>query len=112
MTGKLTTAPLPTPKPPPGGVSAAAVVGGQPIPPIERIKLFSADQWEEFIAEWVDSLRDSYSSVEKCGGVGDMGRDIVAVSVDDHEIWDNYQCKHYAGPLQPSQVWIEFGKLV
>lgn len=109
---KLTTNPIPTPDPPPDGVSHADAVGGQPIPPIERIKFFSADQWEEFITEWVDSLRKRYKSVERCGGAGDKGRDVVALSVEDPNIWDNYQCKHYATPLQPNQVWVELGKLV
>lgn len=107
----MKTVPLPTPKAPPGGVSAATAISGPPIPPIERIKLFSAVTWEEFITEWVDSLRSMYASVERCGGAGDMGRDIVAASADDANVWDNYQCKHYAKPLKPSEVWVEFGKL-
>lgn len=112
MTDRLKTVPLPTPTAPPGGVSAATAISGPPIPPIERIKLYSAEAWEEFTTEWVDSLRDAYASVEKCGGAGDMGRDIVAVSTEDADTWDNYQCKHYAKPLKPSEVWVEFGKLV
>lgn len=111
MTTKVKTVPLPPPKAPSGGVPAAFAISGPPIPPIERIKLYSAETWEEFITEWVESLRDAYRTVERCGGAGDMGRDIVAVSAEDRDLWDNYQCKHYAKPLKPSEVWVEFGKL-
>jgi hypothetical protein len=105
---KLTTQPLPQPAIP-ANVSADVVSVGPPIPPIERIKLFGPSQWEEFIWEWVDSLRMRYRSVEKCAGAGDMGRDIVCAISEQH--WDNYQCKHYDHPLQPSDIWIEVGKL-
>ena len=39
-----------------------------------------------------------------------MGRDVIAL-VDD-VIWDNYQCKHYSGPLAPSEINSELAKLV
>jgi hypothetical protein len=45
---------------------------------VDRVRLFSADQWEYFVQEWVDSLRDEYELVERCGGAGDMGRDVIA----------------------------------
>ena len=93
-------------------ISATSIDTGLPIPPIERIKLFSHDQWEEFLLEWVDSLREKYSVVERCGSAGDMGRDVIAIDKEDTALWDNYQCKHYDNPLTPSKVWIEFGKLI
>jgi hypothetical protein len=46
--------------------------------PVERVRLFSHGQWECFVQEWVDSLRDEYELVERCGGAGDMGRDVIA----------------------------------
>ncbi|MGQ0700453.1 MAG: ABC-three component system protein [Panacagrimonas sp.] len=91
---------------------ADIVAAGLPIPPIERIRIFSDKQWEEFVLEWADSLRESYGLVERCGGAGDMGRDIVAYDVAAPSIWDNYQCKHYKDSLTPSVVWLELGKLV
>lgn len=91
---------------------AETVAAGLPIPPIERIRIFSDRQWEEFVLEWVDSLRDEYALVERCGGAGDMGRDIIATSKDDSSVWDNYQCKHYKNALTPADVWVELGKLV
>ncbi len=79
--------------------------------PQDRVRLFSADEWEGFVQEWVDSVRGEYSLVERCGGAGDMGRDVIATVKDGKGEWDNYQCKHYQKPLAPSDVWIELGKL-
>jgi hypothetical protein len=49
--------------------------------------------------------------VEKCGGAGDMGRDVIANDGADDSIWDNYQCKHYDHPLRPTDIWLELAKL-
>jgi len=87
------------------------VVAGIPIPAINRIKLFSPTEWEEFILEWVDSLRETYDDVRRCGGAGDLGRDVVAFAAGSSE-WDNYQCKHYDHPLYPSDIWCELGKVL
>lgn len=111
MSSGAQTIPLPQPQPS-NGVSADVVVAGLPIPPIERIRIFSARQWEEFVLEWADSLRDTYGRVDRCGGAGDMGRDVVAFDTSNNTVWDNYQCKHYKDPLTPSAVWVELGKLV
>jgi hypothetical protein len=72
----------------------------------------SADEWEDFVLEWGDSLRGSYELVERCGGAGDMGRDVIAHADAAADVWDNYQCKHYAQGLMPSDVWLELGKLM
>ncbi|MEO5330597.1 MAG: hypothetical protein H7839_01130 [Magnetococcus sp. YQC-5] len=101
---------IPSPSPPPV-LSPEQVEFGNPIPPIERIRIYSSKQWEDFIFEWVDSLRQKYSEVNRCGGAGDMGRDVVAFVHNSNE-WDNYQCKHYDQPLMPSDIWIELGKLM
>lgn len=111
MTSTAHTIPLPTPQPS-TGVSADVVAVGLPIPPIERIRIFSDRQWEEFVLEWADSLRDVYGLVERCGGAGDMGRDIVAYDKNNGAVWDNYQCKHYKDGLTPAAIWAELGKLV
>ncbi|MEK4149354.1 ABC-three component system protein [Robertmurraya sp. FSL W8-0741] len=90
------------------------VLFGVPIPPIERLRIISADQFEDMILEWVDGyLKNQYSLVYRSGGAGDMGRDIVAIVNSDpsNYIWDNYQCKHYEHPLHPSDIWLELGKL-
>jgi len=103
--------PMPAPANP-APASALTVQFGVPVPPIERIRLFSPDQWEDFVCEWADSLRSRYSNVERCGGAGDMGRDVIAFHRDAPDLWDNYQCKHYNTSITPTNVWIEFGKLV
>lgn len=108
---KPTTVPLPLP-PAPLGVPADAVLAGPPIPAIDRIKLFNDKQWEEFVLEWADSLRDQYNRVDRCGSAGDMGRDVIAVVKNANGEWDNYQCKHYKESLKPTDIWIELGKLV
>jgi hypothetical protein len=105
------TVPLQSPAAPPL-VSADVVAAGPLLPAIERIKLFSAEQWEEFVLEWADSLRSQYHSVERSGGPGDMGRDVIGIRDDAGADWDNYQCKHYDHPLAPSDIWVEIGKLV
>ena len=110
---KKVPAPVPIPQPPapPPSLAADVVASGLPVHPEDRVKLFSADQWERFVHEWVDSLRDEYDLVERCGGVGDMGRDVIATINDGNGAWDNYQCKHYKESLKPSDIWIELGKL-
>jgi hypothetical protein len=76
------------------------------------IRLFSPAEWEEFIEEWVASLEGEYTQVERLGGAGDQGRDVVGYVNEDGSIWDNYQCKHYHKPLVPTDVWLEIGKLM
>jgi len=105
--------PVPMPKPPAPspGLAADVVASGVQVHPEDRIKLFSDKQWERFIQEWVDSLEDQYDLVERCGGAGDMGRDVIARVKAGNGAWDNYQCKHYKESLKPSDIWIELGKL-
>lgn len=91
-------------------LTADIVAYGPQLPPIERIRLFSDRQWEEFVLEWATSLTD-YQRVDRCGGSGDMGRDVIAICSHDTNVWDNYQCKHYKDPLTPSDIWVELGKL-
>lgn len=103
--------PIPAPPAPPPGLAADVVASGLPVHPEDRIKLFSPSQWELFVQEWVDSLRGEYEFVERCGGAGDMGRDVIATVKGGKGAWDNYQCKHYEDSLKPSDIWIELGKL-
>lgn len=104
------TSPLPTPSAP---VPASAdVIAGPPIAAIDRLRLFDASQWEQFVLEWADSLRARYESVEQHGGPGDLGCDVIAYLRDGDGAWDNYQCKHYDHRLTPGDVWPEIAKLV
>ncbi len=94
-------------------LTAERVTSGPPVSPINRIKLYNAEQWEEFIKEWVESLDSKYAYVDKLGGAGDQGRDVVAYTAAPNTDcpWDNYQCKHYDHRLQPGEIWLELGKL-
>jgi hypothetical protein len=108
---KVTSAPIQSP-PEPSSVSSDAVAFGGLIPPIDRLKIFSDTQWEEFVLEWAHSLTTDYARVERCGGAGDMGRDVIAIVEIASGIWDNFQCKHHGSPLAPTDIWTELGKLV
>lgn len=103
--------PIPQPPAPLPSLAADVVASGPPVHPEDRVRLFSPEQWERFVLEWVDSLRDEYELVERCGGAGDMGRDVIATVRGGKGAWDNYQCKHYQYALAPGDVWIELGKL-
>ncbi|NOS83110.1 MAG: hypothetical protein HOP32_16170 [Nitrospira sp.] len=108
----MKTTPLPEIPPPKGTLPAESVLTGQNIPPIERLRIMSPTQWEDFVLEWAHSLELKYEAVERCAGAGDQGRDIVAYEIKaDLSVWDNYQCKHYPQPLTPSDIWGELGKL-
>jgi hypothetical protein len=91
--------------------TAHSVLYGLPVLPVKRVELFSPDQWESFIEEWLDIKKNEYKSIDRLAGAGDKGRDVVAVLKENND-WHCYQCKHYDNPLMPSQVWIEVGKIV
>lgn len=95
-------------------LGAAEVQVGLPIPPVRRVQNFSADEWEEFVEEWAHSLKSTYKKVRRYGGAGDQGCDVVGFKDDKglYGAWDNYQCKHYQGPLAPGDIWVEIGKVI
>lgn len=89
---------------------------GAPLTPLQRLQGFSADQFENFVNEWVHGyLGPQYHGVEMRRGAGDKGRDIIGwvdpVGVTPRR-WDNFQCKHYKDALTPTDIWVEIGKLV
>src|SRR4051812_4892720 len=84
---------------------------GVPVNPVQRLKIMSSDDWEDFTREYAESLKSEYHDVQRCGGGGDQGRDIVAYVTAAPHPWDNYQCKRYKEPLGPAQIWLELGKL-
>jgi hypothetical protein len=96
-------------------VTAAEVTLGPVIPPQQQLLLYSAGQWEDFVQEWAHyCLKKRYAQVQRFSGSGDLGIDVVGFTDDKHllGVWDNYQCKHYDHPLTPSDVWVEFGKVI
>lgn len=95
--------------------TAALLQSGPPIDPLTRVILYDDKEWEKFIDEWVSgSLKSQYVDVQRMSGANDKGIDIAAFGDDQAllGVWDNYQCKHYAHPLRPSDVWPEFGKIL
>lgn len=85
----------------PVGLTAKQIVGA-----------YLEDQWEDFIEEWTSS-KSCFAKIERVSGSGDQGRDVMCLDrepmVAGH--WVNYQCKHLAHPLMPSEAWVELGKL-
>jgi hypothetical protein len=107
-----TVQPLAPPSPS-GKLTNQQILLGQKHDPLEVIKIYTSDQWEEFIREWAESLRQLYKEVRRASGAGDKGRDIIGYveSVNSGGAWDNYQCKHYDHALYPSDIWKELAKL-
>lgn len=103
-----------SPNPQKGLYSSAHVTSGIPIPKTQRVNLFNEDEWEEFTEEWASSLESSYYGIKRFAGAGDKGLDVVGfiASGQFSDGWDNYQCKFYDKPLTPSDVWVEFGKII
>jgi hypothetical protein len=96
-------------------VTAAQLTHGPLIPPQQQLLIYSPDQWEEFVQEWLHyCLKKSYKQVQRFTGAGDMGIDVAGFTDDKclEGIWDNYQCKHYDHALMPGDVWSEFGKVI
>lgn len=94
--------------------SSAHVQTGIPVPKSVRIKNFSPGEWEDFVEEWASGLENTYVKVRRLGGTGDLGVDVVGFCTDSgfEGAWDNYQCKRYANPLRPSEIWVELGKII
>ncbi len=107
----LSTSPIISPTVAATGFSVTA---GAPVPKLARLKIMSSNDWEDFIQEWATGALGAargYAQVHRCGGGGDMGRDVVAYVGDTTGPYDNYQCKFYDHALYPSDVWLEIGKL-
>jgi len=79
-----------------------------------RIRMFSPEEWEEFVEEWSTCLNSAYLKVRRLGGSGDLGVDIAAFCTEQgfDGAWDNFQCKRYDHPLRPSDIWVEIGKII
>jgi hypothetical protein len=79
-----------------------------------RIRIFSDDDWEDFIEEWASGISCDYSSVRRFGGSGDFGVDIAGFCTEAgfESEWDNFQCKRYNHPLWPTDIWTEIGKII
>lgn len=100
---------------PTGGIaSSTAVIHGRSFPPQQQILLYAAEEWEEFIREWVHSQTSNYMKVVRLTGAGDQGIDVAGLTDDAalHGAWDCFQCKHYAAALAPTTAYPEIGKIL
>ena len=61
--------------------------------PIDRVHIMDEDTFEQFVTEWLYGCKKSqYEVVQRIGGAGDKGRDVIAKNKDGSI--DVYQCKH------------------
>lgn len=80
------------------------------MPAIDKVHNMDEDSFEFFTNEWLyGCYRNKYAKIQRIGGAGDKGRDIIGTYQDGTV--DYYQCKHYQTALMPSQFYKEFGKL-
>jgi hypothetical protein len=89
------------------------VAAGPPIPPAARVQLMDDQAFEAFVHAWMARLEGKYKGVERFGGPGDMGRDVIGWTTDQKclGVWDNIQCKRLNVPLSPALLWPELGKI-
>lgn len=110
---------LPPPTPWPGANARLLGVGaGLPVNKLDRLALFSADEFERFTLEWASGYlrkQENVVEVQWRGGSGDKGRDVV-VWLDTSDVkprrWRLYQCKRYEANLGLSKAGIEIAKLI
>ena len=103
---------------PPKILTPEQIISGPRLNPLERITLYSEDEFERFIHEWafyyLKTKRKEYVKTARWGGAGDLGRDVVGYIVyppEDNDL-DIFQCKHYDKPLTPGEMWVEIGKVI
>jgi hypothetical protein len=82
-------------------------------PIVKMVRAYDATEWEIFISEWQKGLQ-GYHAVKRLGGAGDHGRDVIGLCSPDacQGVWDNYQCKHYEGPLSAPRACEDAGKII
>lgn len=93
--------------------------GGLPVNPLDRLALFSADEFERFVLEWADGYLarklPGVTDVQQRGGSGDKGRDIVVWFDQPNSSsrrWHLYQCKRYSNALGIGKGLAEIGKVL
>lgn len=91
-----------------------ASLEGPAIPPAGRIQLYSSDEWEQFIREYVTGLPGEYIQIKRFGGAGDRGADIAAfkTTLGLEGSWDCFQGKHYAKALNYATAAPEILKII
>lgn len=95
-------------------MTQAEVSAGPPIPPAARVHLMDDKSFEVLVQNWMTRIAGHYLGIERFGGPGDMGRDVIGWTTDKKCLgpWDNIQCKHLNRSLSPSDLWPELGKIL
>lgn len=93
--------------------ATAHAVSWSVLTPPQVIQHFNEDDWEAFVLEALGEYVPKYARVERRGGAGDKGRDVIACTADTPQAgpFDIYQCKAYGKALGLSEPWTELGKL-
>jgi hypothetical protein len=110
MTAKAFEVDIPHPVKGAAPISSIEALAGRTITPIQRLEMMNDGEWEQFTCELVTYWKTQYSRVNRCGGAGDMGRDVIAYTPGSN--WENYQCKYYDRPLNLGDVLLEVAKLL
>jgi hypothetical protein len=95
--------------------SASSTISGRVFQPQQHILLYSSEEWEAFIREWVHYQKSQYQKVLRLTGANDQGIDVAGFVDSDGDlqgIWDNFQCKHYQNPLTPTDGLKEIAKIL
>lgn len=92
---------------------------GLPVNPLDRLGLFSPDEFERFILEWAEGFLKQrvpgVDDVQQRGGAGDKGRDIVVwfgAPGTPERHWILYQAKRYANAIGPATAAAEIAKVL
>lgn len=91
---------------------------GPKLDPLDHIKLYDDEKFEEMIREWayfyLQEKCGRYKRVQRLGGAGDRGRDVIGYVDPDADpiVIDTYQCKHYVHALRPAEFWPELAKFL
>jgi hypothetical protein len=107
---------LPSPSKVPVSVVSSMMASGPRLTPKQILTQYSADEWEQFVLEWVLALKQErgYIDVVGLGGSYDRGADIVAF-LDRQKTdgrWHCFQCKHYDAPLGTAKAYPEMLKIL
>lgn len=95
-------------------LTVSTALMGPPISAAARVSLMDDVAFELLVQAWMPVTKKKYLGIERFGGAGDMGRDVVGW-MDAQKcagVWDNVQCKRLANPLAPAVLWPELGKVL
>ncbi|MGW8359271.1 ABC-three component system protein [Streptomyces wedmorensis] len=105
---------LPKPAQTPVTVVAPMMAMPPTLTPKQILVHHSADEWEEFIYEWVSALKEAeYVDVVRMGGSNDRGADIAAFLTQRKTDgpWHCFQCKHYDKAIGAATAYPEILKI-